>query len=248
MTVCPAYGPFYLNKTLTLKMNDVIPPYEKEERMIQELLDYTNYLRSISEKRVPAVSQDEDLYLKVKRLTETTKLPIRRTPEAVGYDIFLDEEVHVMPHQQSLVKTGISLECSNGYYARIAARSGAAYRLNFLINAGVIDFDFRGEAGLSSSLLEKVPDLPFGIYSAFGPGLFLVVDPKDPIPLIVALKSCTSMTDKDPHLEILLEDNLLAPLRVLKEDYTWILPWVSSCSNNESVPICAASSLGSILA
>ncbi|KAG6538113.1 hypothetical protein ZIOFF_003224 [Zingiber officinale] len=158
MMVCPACGPFYLNKTLTLKKHEIIPPYDKENKVIQDLLDYTNYLRSIIEKR-PAIHQGETPFLKIKRLTETAKLPVRRTHGAAGYDIFLDEEIHIMPHKQCLVKTGISLEFSGGYYARIAARSGAAYRLNFLINVGVIDSDFRGECAEDMECMEMGGDL-----------------------------------------------------------------------------------------
>ncbi|KAG6474551.1 hypothetical protein ZIOFF_068489 [Zingiber officinale] len=144
MIVCPACGPFYLNKTLKLKKTEVIPPYHKEEKVIQELLDYTTYLRNIVD-RTPVIRQENIQFLKVRRLTSTAKLPVRRTIGAAGYDIFLDEEIHVLPHQQCLAKTDISLEFSEGYYARIAPRSGAAFRLNYEINAGVIDSDFRGE-------------------------------------------------------------------------------------------------------
>ncbi|KAG6527525.1 hypothetical protein ZIOFF_009636 [Zingiber officinale] len=142
MTVCPACGPFYLNKTLTLKKAKTIPPYDKGEQMIEELIDYTNYLQSMVDK---GKQLEDNLYLRVRRSTQTAKVPVRRTLGAAGYDIFTDEEVHIMPRQQCLVKTGISLEFSEGYYARIAPRSGSAYKLNFIVNAGVIDSDFRGE-------------------------------------------------------------------------------------------------------
>ncbi|KAG6476191.1 hypothetical protein ZIOFF_065427 [Zingiber officinale] len=149
MTVCPACGPFYLNKTLKLKKTEVIPPYHKEERVIQELLDYTSYLHSIASK-IP--QQEEYQILKVKCLTSTAKIPVRQTKGAAGYDLFLDEEVHILPQQQYLAKTGISLEFTEGYYARFAPRSGTALRLNYLINAGVIDSDFRGESAVLKRL------------------------------------------------------------------------------------------------
>ncbi|KAG6489854.1 hypothetical protein ZIOFF_051135 [Zingiber officinale] len=144
MTVCPACGPFYLNKTLKLKKTEVIPPYHKEEKVIQELLDYTTYLRNIVD-RTPVTRQEDMQFLKVRTLTSTAKLPVWHTKGAAGYNIFLDEEIHILPHQQCLAKASISLEFSEGYYARIAPRSGAAFRLNYEINAGVIDSDFRGE-------------------------------------------------------------------------------------------------------
>ncbi|KAG6527524.1 hypothetical protein ZIOFF_009635 [Zingiber officinale] len=129
-------------QTLNLKKAETIPPYDKGEQMIEELIDYTNYLQSMVDK---GKQLQDILYLRVRRLTQTAKVPVRRTLGAAGYDIFTDEEVHIMPRQQCLVKTGISLEFSKGHYARIAPRSGSAYKLNFIVNAGVIDSDFRGE-------------------------------------------------------------------------------------------------------
>ncbi|KAG6499371.1 hypothetical protein ZIOFF_039137 [Zingiber officinale] len=138
----PSLWTVLFKKTLTLKKAETIPPYDKGEQMIEELIDYTNYLQSMVNKEKQL---QENLYLRVRRLTQTAKIPVRRTLGAAGYDIFTDEEVHIMPRQQCLVKTRISLEFSEGYYARIAPRSGSAYKLNFIVNAGVIDSDFRRE-------------------------------------------------------------------------------------------------------
>ncbi|KAG6472625.1 hypothetical protein ZIOFF_070099 [Zingiber officinale] len=176
MTVCSACGPFYLNKTLKLKKTEVIPPYHKEEKVIQELLDYTTYLRNIVD-RTPVIRQEDLQFLKVRRITSTAKLPVRRTKGAAGYDIFLDEEIHILPHQQCLAKTGISLEFSEGYYARIAPRSGAAFRLNYVINAGVIDSDFRGE--IMTPLVLEVNELE---ETERGIGSFGSTDRNDPEP------------------------------------------------------------------
>ena len=43
-----------------------------------------------------------------------------------------------------MINTGIILEIPNGYYGRIAPRSGLAYNHGIDTLAGVIDEDYRG--------------------------------------------------------------------------------------------------------
>lgn len=95
---------------------------------------------------VNVISIQETPCIRVKRLTPTAILPQQRALGAAGYDLFINEEVQVPAHQQYLVKTGVSLEIPEGYYARIAARPGS--RLHFIINTDVIDSKFRGEVGI----------------------------------------------------------------------------------------------------
>ncbi|KAG6523809.1 hypothetical protein ZIOFF_013696 [Zingiber officinale] len=78
-------------------------------------------------------------FLKIRRLTETAKIPERRTKGAAGFDIFLDEAVNIPARDRKLVKTGICLEFPEGHYARLAVRSGASSQLKLDVGAGVID-------------------------------------------------------------------------------------------------------------
>ena len=43
------------------------------------------------------------------------------------------------------MKTGLQIEIPYGCYGRIAARSGIGYDKNIMVNAGVVDGDYRGE-------------------------------------------------------------------------------------------------------
>ncbi|XP_074570356.1 uncharacterized protein LOC141826935 [Curcuma longa] len=86
-----------------------------------------------------------DEFFKIRRLTPTAKLPIRRTAGAAGYDIFLDEEISIPARMQALAGTGIAMEFSSKFYARLAPRSGAALKMMIGIGTGVIDSDFQGE-------------------------------------------------------------------------------------------------------
>ena len=81
----------------------------------------------------------------VKRLTETAKLPTRGSVEAAGLDLYADASVSIMPHANNLVPTGISVIVPTGYYGRIAPRSGVSVKTGLIVNAGVIDSDYRGE-------------------------------------------------------------------------------------------------------
>eukprot|EP00958_Prasinococcus_capsulatus_P023990 scaffold3691_cov394-Prasinococcus_capsulatus_cf.AAC.10 len=49
---------------------------------------------------------------------------------------------------RALVKTGLSIAIPQGTYARIAPRSGLAYKSGIDVGAGVVDYDYRGEVGV----------------------------------------------------------------------------------------------------
>jgi len=83
--------------------------------------------------------------MKVKRLTETAKLPTRANPTDAGLDLYADEDVALWPCARVLVSTGIAIAIPEGFYGRIAPRSGLAYNHGIDVLAGVIDSSYRGE-------------------------------------------------------------------------------------------------------
>ena len=83
------------------------------------------------------------MQLKVKRLTDTAKLPVKNHATDAGFDIFADEDITV--RTQETIKTGIALEIPTGYYAEIVGRSGLTSKTSFRVNKGVIDSAYRGE-------------------------------------------------------------------------------------------------------
>ena len=99
----------------------------------------------------------------VKRLTETAKLPTRGSAEAAGLDLYADASVSVMPHCNNLVPTGISMVIPTGYYGRVAPRSGVSVKTGLIVNAGVIDSDYRGEIKIVfQNPTEKYVDIKAG--------------------------------------------------------------------------------------
>jgi dUTP pyrophosphatase len=87
----------------------------------------------------------EPTKLFVTRLTPTANLPVRGSKYAAGLDLFANETKTVQAGCSALVSTGISMAIPHGYYGRIAPRSGFSVKTGLMVNAGVIDSDYRGE-------------------------------------------------------------------------------------------------------
>ena len=87
----------------------------------------------------------EPTKLFVTRLSPTANLPVRGSKYAAGLDLFANETKTVEAGCSALVSTGISMAIPHGYYGRIAPRSGFSVKTGLMVNAGVIDSDYRGE-------------------------------------------------------------------------------------------------------
>jgi dUTP pyrophosphatase len=83
--------------------------------------------------------------IQVKLLTENSKSPSRNTPTDAGLDLYSSETILVRGREWKAVSAGISMSIPDGYYARIAPRSGLAYKYGIDVFAGVVDSGYRGE-------------------------------------------------------------------------------------------------------
>ena len=80
-----------------------------------------------------------------KRLDPRATLPKRGSSLAAGLDIYSIETVSIAPKQRLLVRTGLAVAIPEGFYGRLAPRSGLATKQGLDVLAGVIDSDYRGE-------------------------------------------------------------------------------------------------------
>ncbi|XAR64434.1 dUTP diphosphatase [Bertholletia excelsa] len=87
-------------------------------------------------------------FLRVKKLSEKAVLPSRASPLSAGYDLSSAAEVKVPARGKALVPTDLSIAVPEGTYARIAPRSGLAWKHSIDVGAGVIDADYRGPVGV----------------------------------------------------------------------------------------------------
>ena len=83
--------------------------------------------------------------LNFKRLDPRAVLPTRGSPASAGLDLYSIEDVHIPPYQRVLARTGLAVAIPEGFYGRVAPRSGLAVKNGLDVLAGVIDSDYRGE-------------------------------------------------------------------------------------------------------
>jgi len=102
-------------------------------------------IRSLDSSDPDDSANPEQGRLSFKRLDPNATLPTRGSSQAAGLDILSIEEVVIEPKQRSLVRTGLAVAIPEGYYGRIAPRSGLATQKGLDVLAGVIDSDYRGE-------------------------------------------------------------------------------------------------------
>ncbi|KAF7070024.1 hypothetical protein CFC21_103599 [Triticum aestivum] len=88
------------------------------------------------------------LLLKVKKLSANAVLPSRGSALAAGYDLSSAVEAVVPARGKALVATDLSVAVPQGTYARIAPRSGLAWKHSIDVGAGVVDADYRGPVGV----------------------------------------------------------------------------------------------------
>ena len=105
---------------------------------------------------------DNSLNIKVKRLTETAKLPEYQSPASAGCDLHADisAPITIGAGERMLIPTGIAIEpASNNVGIFLFARSGLASKHGITLSnsVGVVDADYRGEIKLSLVNLSDVP-------------------------------------------------------------------------------------------
>ena len=83
--------------------------------------------------------------IKYQKLSDFAICPSKNTKADAGYDLYSTEPALIRPMERRLISTGISIEIPEGYYGRIAPRSGLAVRKGLDVMAGVIDSGYRGE-------------------------------------------------------------------------------------------------------
>ena len=96
----------------------------------------------------------EKITIKIKRLDETTDLPLPsyESEGSSGMDIraSVTEPVLLNPGEIKLIPTGLAVSVPHGYEAQIRPRSGLALKhgIGMVNSPGTIDSDYRGEIGI----------------------------------------------------------------------------------------------------
>ena len=102
-------------------------------------------------------------FLSFKKLHSDAILPERGSPCAAGLDLSSIDVVRLSPNERALVRTGLAVAIPEGFYGRLAPRSGLATRQGIDVLAGVIDADYRGEIQcLLHNTSNEIVELPAG--------------------------------------------------------------------------------------
>lgn len=102
-------------------------------------------MASSSASTASADETDTGVVVCFKRLTTDSVVPTASTRGSAGMDIASRVSAVIPAKEWITVSTGIAIEMPRNCYARIAPRSGLAFHYGLMINAGVIDSDYRGE-------------------------------------------------------------------------------------------------------
>ncbi|MEA5535477.1 dUTP diphosphatase [Crocosphaera sp. XPORK-15E] len=88
--------------------------------------------------------------IKVLKLDKSATVPKYEHPEDSGMDLISIEDLEILPGENKLVKTGISIELPPNTEAQIRPRSGLAlkHQITVLNTPGTIDEGYRGEVGV----------------------------------------------------------------------------------------------------
>ena len=86
--------------------------------------------------------------LNYEKLSDRAKAPKRATPGSIGLDLFTPTDIFIPAKQQVLIPTDLILVPTQGYYIRIASKSGLAFKYGLTVEEGVVDPDYRGNVGV----------------------------------------------------------------------------------------------------
>ncbi|MFH4981981.1 hypothetical protein AB6A40_008690 [Gnathostoma spinigerum] len=118
-----------------------ISPETKKRRMqLKEL-----FLDNLEElKELFSTFQNEKKVIRFTKLSDNATQPSYSSESAAGADLYSAEDCVIPAKGKYLVATDIQVEIPQGYYGRIAPRSGLASKHFIDVGAGVVDSDYRG--------------------------------------------------------------------------------------------------------
>jgi len=83
--------------------------------------------------------------LRCAKLDPAAKIPRRAHADDAGFDLYALHSTWVLAQSSTTVRTGVGVGIPEGYYGRVASRSGLSVKHNVEVGAGVIDAGYRGE-------------------------------------------------------------------------------------------------------
>jgi dUTP pyrophosphatase len=95
--------------------------------------------------------------LKVKKINPEAKLPMYAKVGDAGMDLFVTEEIILLPGQIAGIKSGLAFEVPDGFVGLLWDKSGLSIKHGIKILGGVLDSGYRGEVVIGVINLGKEP-------------------------------------------------------------------------------------------
>lgn len=81
----------------------------------------------------------------VQKIDSRATVPKKATSNSAGFDLYSIENLTLKSGERRVINLGLRMGIPEGYYGRIAPRSGLALNYGIDVMGGVIDNDYRGE-------------------------------------------------------------------------------------------------------
>jgi len=99
--------------------------------------------------------------LKVYKIRENAKLPVRAHTTDAGADMFycpeVEEPIVVYESESELISTGLKVGVPEGYMLEIKNKSGVAFKKSLVVGACVVDSGYNGEVFVNLHNVGTVP-------------------------------------------------------------------------------------------
>ena len=87
---------------------------------------------------------EKEIRIQIQKLDARARIPTKGSTLAAGHDLYSIEDILIPANSRVLAKISLAVAVPEGTYGRIATRSGLATK-GIMVDAGVIDTDYRGE-------------------------------------------------------------------------------------------------------
>lgn len=105
---------------------------------------FENDLDNILNKLLNDKTEKRDIDEEIIKLDPSALLPERGTKYSACCDLFSPIDTVIPANSNKLIKTNLAITWNNpNYYMQLLSRSGNAYKKNLIVQAGVIDIDYR---------------------------------------------------------------------------------------------------------
>ena len=113
--------------------------------------------------------------VKIFRVRESAKLPVRAFEADAGVDLFFcpenNKSVEILPGTSAIMPSGIKISVPSGQMLQILNKSGIAAKRSLLVGACVVDYGYDGElfvnlhnVGLEPQVIEPGMKMAQGVF------------------------------------------------------------------------------------